>query len=91
MFYIPLLMGINIRPTSKPYPWSLLKPYSKTDSVPLPVCSTVCLVLLVVAILVPYPTMSIDEFNIATQLVSGTPSNNMEFGEKNLGVHKCRE
>ena len=52
-------MGINIIPTSKPYPGPLLKPYSKTDSVPLPVCSTVRLGLAVAAILVPYPTMSI--------------------------------
>ena len=29
-------MGINIIPTSKPYPQPLLKPYGKTDSLPLP-------------------------------------------------------
>ena len=79
-------MGINIIPTSKPYSQPLLKSYSKTDSLPLPVCTTVCLVILVVIILAPYPTMFIDEFNIVTRLVSGTPSNNMEFGEKFPGV-----
>ena len=63
-------MGSNIIPTGKPYPVYDWKPYSKTDNVPLPVCTIVRLGLAVVTILVPYHTLSINEFNIATKLVS---------------------